>query len=169
MLYIARVKRAFLLLGAIAIVAVAHDAAAQQAVFLVRHAERADQSSDPPLSSAGRSRAERLAAMLAGAGITHVYTTDLRRTVETGAPVAERLHVPATALPAADRRALLDSINASTSSDRLLIVGHSNTLPDILAALGVTPAIAIRDDDYDNLFLVIPRTGAPPVFIRMRF
>ena len=154
---------------ALFVISTAAAAAAQEAVFVVRHAERADQSADPPLSPEGRARAERLASMLKDAGITRIYTTDLHRTIDTAAPLASRLGVRPDALPAADQAALVARIKAAAPSDRLLVVGHSNTVPAILAALGATTPVALGDSEYDNLFLVVPRQGAAPVVVRMRF
>jgi broad specificity phosphatase PhoE len=144
-------------------------AVAQDAIFIVRHAERADASADPPLSPAGDARAAHLAAMLEAAGITHIYTTDLKRTTQTAAPLATALRLTATALKAADQEGLLAKVRASSPRDRLLIVGHSNTVPAILEALGVTPAIRIADSEYDNLFVIAPQAGGPPRFIRLRY
>src|SRR5205085_7199301 len=128
--------------------------AAQDAIFVVRHAERADASADSALSPAGEARAEHLAALLKDAGVTQIYTTDLKRTIQTGAPLAAALHVTATALKAADQDGLLAKIRAASPRDRLLIVGHSNTVPAVLQALGVSPAITIADSEFDNLFMV---------------
>ena len=62
-------------------------------VVLVRHAEPAAGGTDPGLSTAGRRRAATLAKMLAGAGITAIFTSELRRTKETAAPLAHLLSI----------------------------------------------------------------------------
>jgi broad specificity phosphatase PhoE len=143
--------------------------AAQEAIFVVRHAERADASADSELSPAGEARAARLAAMLKDAGVTRIYTTELKRSIQTVAPLAAALHLTPTVLEADDHKALLAKVRAASPRDRLLIVGHSNTLPKVLAALGVKPAITIADTEYDNLFVVIPRAGAAPRLLRLRY
>jgi broad specificity phosphatase PhoE len=140
-----------------------------QAIFLVRHAERADASTDPSLSAAGRARAERLAAMLRNAGVTAIFTTDLKRTIETAAPLAKASHVTATALPAAGTEALIQRLRAAHTADRILVVGHSNTVPDVLSAFGIAPRIAIADNEYDNLFILMLRAGASPQLVRLRY
>jgi broad specificity phosphatase PhoE len=148
----------------------ARSAIAQEAIYLVRHAERADQSADPPLSTEGVGRSYKLRDMLKDAGITKIYTTDLRRTIETAAPFAAAAHIAPVPFKAEDTAALMASVRALGPRDRVLIVGHSNTLPDLLRAAGVSSAIAIKDDEYDNLFIVVPqKTGAPPVLIRLRY
>jgi broad specificity phosphatase PhoE len=166
--YSGAVKRALLLLALAATLAVATPAAAQEAVFVVRHAERADASKDPSLSEAGIARAARLATMLKDAGITGIYTTDLRRTIQTAAPLASAAGLTPVALPAADLDALLARIHAAGPHDRLLVVGHSNTVPAILRALGAPP-IAIAETEYDNLFVVVPQAEGAPHVLRLRY
>jgi broad specificity phosphatase PhoE len=144
-------------------------AGAQEAIYIVRHAERADQSADSPLSTQGVGRSYTLRDMLKNAGITKIYTTDLRRTIETAAPFAAAAHIVPVPFKAEDTAALMASVRAVGPRDRVLIVGHSNTLPDLLRAAGVSSAVAIKDDEYDNLFIVVPQTGAPPVLIRLRY
>lgn len=142
---------------------------AQELIVVVRHAERADSSADSLLSATGEARATHLAAMLKDSGITQIYTTDLRRTIQTAAPLASLLKQTPTALPAADVDGLLVRVHQVSAADRLLIVGHSNTLPDILKRLGVATPITIADMEYDNLFVVIPHAGAPASLMRLRF
>lgn len=156
-------------LAVLVLLLLARAASAQDAIFIVRHAERADASADSALSPAGEARAARLASMLRDAGITRIYTTDVTRTIQTAAPLAQTLRLTASALKAGDQDALLAGIHAASAHDRILVVGHSNTVPSLLQALGVTPAIAIADTEYDNLFVVIPRPGAAPRLLRLRF
>ena len=142
-------------------------ARAQEAIYLVRHAERADQSADPPLSTDGVGRSYRLRDMLKDAGITRIFTSELRRTIDTAAPLASAIHVSPQRI--ADADALAARIAASSARDRILVVGHSNTLPALLHALHVEPPIAIADDAYDNLFIVVfPRDGRP-VLLRLKY
>ena len=144
----------------------ASPARAQEAIYLVRHAERANQSEDPPLSTEGVGRSYRLRDMLKDAGITRIFTSELRRTIETAAPLASAIHVsPQQISP----DALAAKIAASNARDRILVVGHSNTLPALLRALRVEPPITIADDAYDNLFIVVfPRDGRP-VLLRLKY
>ena len=133
----------------------------------MRHAERADQSADPPLSTDGVGRSYRLRDMLKDAGITRIFTSELRRTIETAAPLASAIHVSPQRIPDAD--ALAAKIAASNARDRILVVGHSNTLPALLHALHVEPPITIADDAFDNLFIVVfPRDGRP-VLLRLKY
>jgi broad specificity phosphatase PhoE len=148
---------------------------AQRLVLLVRHAERADggaapgatmtKSADPPLSAAGEARAAKLAAMLADAGINAIFSTELRRTQDTVKPLSQQIRVPVTTMRANDTAALAAKLKASHGNDIVLIAGHSNTVPDIIKALG-GPAVTIPDSEYDNLFVLVPATG---VLSRIRY
>ena len=145
----------------------ASPAGAQEAIYLVRHAERANQSADSPLSTAGVGRAYRLRDMLKDAGITRIFTSELRRTIETAAPLASAIHVSPQRIGDAD--ALAAKIAASNARDRVLVVGHSNTLPALLRALHVEPPITIADDAYDNLFIVVFRNDGRPLLLRLKY
>ena len=157
---------------ALAAVLRAAPAAAEKAIFVVRHAEKASDSSDAnvPLSEAGRRRAERLAAMLGSAGITAIYSTDTVRTRATAEPLAHALHLETRIYdakgPAGDA-ALIERLRSEPNAVAL-VVGHSNSVPRLLAALGVSETVEIGDGDYDNLFLVVPQGARPPVFLRLK-
>jgi phosphohistidine phosphatase SixA len=149
-------------------------AEAQQMVILVRHAERADggagaagmmdKPADPLLSPAGEARAAKLAAMLADAGITAIYSTEFRRTQDTAKPLAAKIGVSVTTVPAGDLAALTAKISGDPKGIAL-VVGHSNTVPAVIKALGGT-APAIADSEYDNLFIFVPATRT---LTRIRF
>jgi len=139
-------------------------AASAQMVIVVRHAERADGgaspatsmtgSPDPELSEAGRTRARKLSAMLADAGIVAIYTTEYRRTRDTAAPLAARSGVTPEVVAARDAAALIGRIKTHKTG-AVLVVGHSNTVPIIIRALGGVP-VTMADDEYDSLFFVAP-------------
>ena len=147
--------------------------AAAQSVILVRHAERADMAAggspsmaaDPALSAEGRSRADRLAAMLQQADIRAIFVTQYRRTQQTAAPLAAALGITPTVIQADDEAALLAQIRAAQG--HVLVVGHSNTVPSVTAALSSTPAVPIADGDFGNLWIVAT-TGSPRV-LRLRY
>ena len=167
---VASVKRAALVLLLLIVALVsARTACAQEAIYIVRHAERLDQSNDSPLSAAGIARANRLREMLRSAGITHVFTSALRRTIDTARPAAEALHLVPNAMPVATGPAVAKALAALGPHDRALVVGHSNTVPELLTALHVTPPITIGDAEYDNLFIVVPRKDAAPLLLRLTF
>lgn len=143
-------------------------ARAQKLVFVVRHAERADAGAamsqmraqaDPPLSAAGMARARKLAAMLADAGIKAIYTTEFRRTQQTAQPLADRLKITEEHVSSKDTAALVATVRREHSQDVVLIVGHGDTVPAIVKAFG-GPTVTLGENEYDNIFIVVPATGA---------
>jgi phosphohistidine phosphatase SixA len=151
-------------------------AAAATTIVIVRHAEKAtDDPRDPSLSDAGRQRARDLAAALAGADLTAVYATQYRRTRDTAAPaaaaagiaVAER-SVPADDVPAfaAD---LARHVLSAHAGRTVLIVGHSNTVPELVKALTGAAVAPIADDEYDRLYVVVGGGGAGARLIASRY
>jgi phosphohistidine phosphatase SixA len=143
-----------LLFFSLATVAVAQS----QVIFIVRHAERAAISgrvpSDTGLSETGRERAKALAHELKDAQITGIYTREYKRTKETAAPLAEALGVRPEVISADDLRGLLAKLKSARGN--VLVVGHSNTVPQIINALGVRGRVTIAESDYDNLFVIVP-------------
>jgi broad specificity phosphatase PhoE len=154
---------------------------AQQSIILVRHAEREPGEGDVRLSEAGRQRAERLASILKDAGITHIFVSDRRRTLETAQPLARAHNISPSriSVPAQGRgkitpselqvRATLLAISKLPRTAVVLVVGHSNTVPMFLTRLGYGPRLEIPDNEYDNLFVVTPRATRAPAVVRIRF
>ena len=148
-------------------------AAAQQTVFLVRHAERADSSpgtsptmaADPDLSEAGRARAEHLAEALKDAKITAIFATEFKRTQQTAAPLAKALGLTVKIVSSNGEANLIADLKGAKGN--VLVVGHSDTVPEIIKRLGVTTAVAIGGDDFDNLFIVT--TGTRPSLLRLHY
>ena len=139
--------------------------AAQSTVFIVRHAEKADATKDPDLSEAGRARAEALAKMLQDANITAIYATEFKRTQQTAAPLAKALGITVTTLPAENSAALIAKLRSSNGN--ALVVGHGNTIADLIKALGISEPINIAENDYDNLFGVV--LVEKPQLIRLHY
>ena len=140
-------------------------ATAQSTIFIVRHAEKADATKDPDLSEAGRTRAEALAKTLRDANITAIYATEFKRTQQTAAPLAKALGITVTTLPAKDNAALIAKLRASNGN--ALVVGHGDTIPDLIKALGISDPINIGENDYDNLFAVV--LDQKPHLIRLHY
>jgi broad specificity phosphatase PhoE len=122
-------------------------------VFLVRHAEKETNVADPPLTQAGRDRAELLAELLADAGIKAIFTSQYNRTQQTAAPLAKRLGLTVTVVPAKDLDALLAKVRALTPGARALIVGHSDTVPALAHRLTGAEVAELTDADYDRLYV----------------
>jgi broad specificity phosphatase PhoE len=136
--------------GLLLLLLMAGPAAALDTLYLVRHAEKAwwpaegDLDAFQPLSAEGVARAGALAARLKTAGIAAIYTSRTTRTLQTGAPLAAAGGVPIAADDATikpDQMAgFLDRLREKHAADRaVLIVGHSNTIPEILVRLGAVP------------------------------
>ncbi len=125
-------------------------------VWLVRHAERADDGMadqpDPELSETGRARAAELARFLGDAGITSIHSTPYRRTQQTAAPLAEALGLPVEAYDPRDTAAFVESLHAP---GRHVVVGHSNTTPALVQQLGGDPVSAIHEAEYDRIYVVV--------------
>jgi broad specificity phosphatase PhoE len=138
---------------------------AQTTIFIVRHAEKADATKDTDLSEAGRARAEALAKMLRDANISTIYTTEFKRTQETAAPLARALGVNPTNLAAKDTAALAEKLR--TTHGNALVVGHGNTIPDLIKALEITEPINVAENDYDNLFVVV--LAEKPQLLRLHY
>lgn len=161
-------RRTVLTLALAAFVILPSVARAQKLVFVVRHAERADDPAqdqkDPVLSRAGEARAARLRDMLETAGIGAIYVSEYRRTQDTAAPLAAKLKVTPERIPA-NASTLVANMRASHANESVLIVGHTSTIPAIVKAL-TGSAIEIADTDYGNLFVVVP---AARTLTRLRF
>jgi len=159
------------------VAALANAAGGQQAIFLVRHAEKATDSNEPSvaLSEAGTARANRLAGMLQAAGITAVYATDTVRARKTAEPLAKsagleiRTYTPRDAGGKPAPQILVDRLKKEEPRGVVLVVGHSNTVPELLAALGDVAKVEIPSTQYDDLFVVVPRTGGPPTVVRLKY
>ena len=153
---------------AILLTAASH-AVAQQAVIVVRHAEKADQSPDTALSAKGRARAKALADLLRAAGVTHIITSEFRRSQETAAPLAKALGLTAEQVPARDLPALVARLHALDPASIVVIVGHSNTIPPMLAVLGWPNTLDLHDGDYDDVFVLAPHPGQRASMVRLKY
>lgn len=138
-------------------------AASTTTIFVMRHAEKAEMpAEDPPLSPAGEARALELAQHFGrapkGSGLDSIIVSELRRTQETVRPLANRLGIPVIVVPASDpakaaRRALDEN-----RGGRVLIVGHSNTVPAIIEELSGDEVPEMSELEYGVVYVVaVPR------------
>lgn len=139
-------------------------------VILVRHAEKVLEVEDPPLTPAGEERARELVHALGGLAIDAVFSTPFRRTLATAEPLAAAGHevvvTPVTPTYAAD---LASKIRAEHAGGVVVVVSHSNTIPEVIRALGVDNAPEIPESDYDNLFVVTFSDGCAPRLLSLRY
>ncbi len=152
------------------------NAATTTTIVLIRHAEKqVGAISDAPLAPEGEIRAARLARMFGDAAefgrVQKIYVTDTRRTQQTAAGVAQRLglepDVVAARTSASD---LAKRVLEENHGGRALVVGHSNTVPDIVAALsGRDDVPPIGDEEFDTLYVVtVPTIGRASV-LRLKY
>ena len=123
-------------------------------VILVRHAEKMPEPADDPgLSGQGAYRSKALAGWLRESGIEHIYVSNYLRTKETAIPVAETTGAPVHEWPAGDVKGLVDVLQSDHRGQTVLVIGHSNTVPEIVRGLGGELS-DIEELDYSRLIIV---------------
>jgi broad specificity phosphatase PhoE len=142
-------------------------------VLLVRHAEKAaEPAQDPPLTAAGEARARSLVTVARDAGVTAIITTQYQRTRRTAAPTAAATGVTPEVVPAGPMPQHASAVAAAVrkhGGETVLVVGHSNTIPAIIGALGGPRLSDLCDGEYDTLFVLVLGDAGPPRLIRSRF
>ena len=135
-------------------------------VFLIRHAEREDEPrQDPPLKKEGVARSQELARLLSGAGIKAIFTSQFTRTKQTGEPLATKLGLTVTSFtlksnPSNPRLIAVESTQEvagkilERSGESVLVIGHSNSIPDVIKMLGGDTVPTIDERKFDDLFIV---------------
>ena len=135
-------------------------------VYLVRHAERADEPrQDPPLTEKGTARAQELARILGKANIKAIITSQFSRTKLTAEPLAKQANVTVTSislsLSPSNPRMISEQSTAEVTNkileqagESVLVVGHSNSIPDVIKMLGGDVTPVIDEKKFDDLFVV---------------
>ena len=142
-------------------------------VMVFRHAEPVipamgqERDPDPSLNEAGQQRAEALIKTVGDAGVTAIYSSQLKRTQETVAPLAAHLGLAVTTVDiSGDNLAtyptmVAERILAEHRGGTVVVVNHSNTVPLIVEALGGAPVPEITEHEFDHFFVVVvPASGA---------
>jgi len=127
-------------------------AAKEPTVYVTRHHDTPAGQSDPDLLPAGRTRAAHLAQALNGKSIKRIFVSDFKRTRQTAAPLADAEHIPVETYDPADTPAIVARARAAKRT--VLIVGHSNTVPDIVEQLGGDRPEALRHEDFGDLWAI---------------
>lgn len=139
-------------------------------IFVVRHAEKADPSDpDTPLSAAGEARAHVLATTLKGKGVKVVFATEFKRTQQTAAPTAQGAGVEVTVITNAERAKMIERVNTVPMGSAVLIVGHSNTVPEIVRELSGETVDGINEDEFDNLYEVVFEADGRKRLVRSKY
>jgi broad specificity phosphatase PhoE len=160
---------------AVSVLASPLPSSAQEAIFVVRHSDPPpmlrldDIGDDTPLSESGQQRAAMLAGRLKDAGISAIYATEARRTVQTAEPLAEALGIQIQVHSYDDVDGLIRQLRSDHQGDRVLVVGHWSTIPLILKAFGHPQEITIERSAYDNLFVVIPKGEQAPTVLHLHY
>ncbi len=139
--------------------ATSFEEAKPQIIFLVRHAEKADDGTkDPDLNKIGQERAQKLAAMLQTAEIQGIYSSPYKRTQQTGQPLADSLRLTIQEYNPSKPEEVKQIIDSATGKN-LLIVGHSNTTPTVVNyLLGEEKYSQLDEAEYDKLFVLVKGT-----------
>jgi broad specificity phosphatase PhoE len=140
-------------------------------VFFVRHADKVSDDTDALLSEAGHRRAKCLAKTLADAHIQQIYTSELKRTQQTAAPLAGQLHLKPVAIPLSKVDELIEAIRSEKAAN-VLVVWHDATLPKILRALGAPEVAPIAHTEYDRFFILTfdpDEKNSKPRFTALRY
>lgn len=141
-------------------------------VVVVRHAEKSGlPADDPDLSPEGQARAQALARLLQPADVSTIIVTSYRRTQQTAAPLASQQGVtpwviaPGKGGMAVHVQQVVEAVNRA--SGVVLVVGHSNTVPAIVAALSRSRPGALCETSFSHLFVLTPPVAdAPALHLR---
>lgn len=134
------------------VVLLAPSMAMADTVYLVRHAEKLAEGKDPALTVCGLARADALVTSLAGVKLAAVYATPYQRTRQTAAAVAKQQQLAVTDYDPRQVELLVTQLKAQTLP--VLVVGHSNTVPELVAQLSGIAMAPLTEQDYDLLYQV---------------
>lgn len=143
-------------------------------IVVVRHAEKADTTGNSALTAAGIARAEALRVALAAFPLQGIFVSEYRRTALTAAPTAAAMGLTPVAVPiqgnkAAQATATAAAIRAMAPGSAALVVGHSNTVGPLIAALGGPEVSALCDGEHATLFLLELPADLPPRLLRASY
>lgn len=127
-------------------------------VFVTRHAEKGTEGKDPDLTAQGQARARMIAAVLKKTGIKNIFSTKTQRTQQTAQPLAALAGVEVQLYEPGKQAAMIEKVK--TLAGPTLIVGHSNTVPDLVKLLSGKDVPAMPETEYDRLYqLIIEKDG----------
>ncbi|MCB9309790.1 MAG: histidine phosphatase family protein [Lewinellaceae bacterium] len=125
--------------------------------YLTRHAEKDTvNKQDPILTSAGLDRSAKLADILRGTRIDAIYSTLFMRTMLTVDSLADTKLMKILPYDNKNIRTTIQEIKASDNINRVLMVGHSNTIPSIVNSISKQTIFQsnFEENDYSNFVVV---------------
>jgi phosphohistidine phosphatase SixA len=140
--------------------------------ILVRHAEKKivpPENKDPDISPAGVARAEELARMFGGSGITAIYATQWKRTQQTVKPLADKVGLQVTQVESAKTPELVKQLRARKPGEVIFIAGHNNSVPEIIAALGGPQLPIIPETEFDNLYILTVQSDGSAKLLKLKY
>ncbi|MDX1476341.1 MAG: phosphoglycerate mutase family protein [Saprospiraceae bacterium] len=150
----------------------AQESADATVYYVLRHAEKAeppaDAPGDPHLSVKGHARAAQLAKLLEHASLTDIFSSEYRRTQETVAPLAGQQGLSVQSYNPADLQDFAGHL--TQQSGRILVVGHSNTTPELVRLLGGEPGEPIDDaTEFDRLYILYRPADGQVTTVRLHY
>ena len=142
---------------------------AQRTIVVVRHADKIDNSDDAVLSPTGEAQATRLAHVLQDLGISAIYTTQFKRTIQTATPLADFLKIKLLAYEQTDVDGVVKEIQRKHPKEVVMVVGHRSTVPKLLKQFGTSEPVALGSSEYDSLFILTLPPGQSPTLLHLRF
>lgn len=140
-------------------------------VIFIRHAEKLIEpdNPDPDLSPAGAARAQEIAKMFSNTGVGAIYATQFKRTQQTVKPLADKLGIPVTQVPAKNSAEVVKQIRAQLSGKVVFVAGHNNSVPEMIAALGGPQLPIIPETEYDNLYILTINGEGKTKLIKLKY
>lgn len=132
----------------------------EQTIYLVRHAEKADDGTkDPPLSDIGMKTGSKLATQLKNKNISRIFSSDYKRTRMTATFLSEKIDVPIEIYDPRDLPAFSQKLK-TIEGDHILVIGHSNTTPSLAnLIIGKSTFQQYEESEYSNLIIITKKEG----------
>jgi len=139
-------------------------------IVLVRHAEKMKDSSDPLLTDEGKERAENLSKILSTMEVDQIYSTDYKRTQLTATPTAKSKDLTIQSYNPRKLKDFGNMLLQKHQGETILVVGHSNTTPQLLNSLMDKKLVkSIDESDYENLFIINVFEGEEKKALLLKF
>jgi len=121
-------------------------------IYLMRHAEKSS-GNDPELTEIGKQRAQQLATLLKKTNITHIFSTQYNRTIQTAQPLASLLNLEIEFYNPRELKKFAQKLKGMNGN--ILVIGHSNTTPELTQLLSKQQIKPLTEKDYGDLYQVI--------------